>query len=246
MVETQQVVPYCHNRSILDPKEQLPAQASNKETQQTSKLCTGVCRFSCGCPLPPDVFPSQMHCCLQIQAALKGICLELYSRGQIVSSLMIASIFWSSAMLAGHSLGLAPAEHCQRTDILPHLKANVVTTKCWMTCSLLIINKFFEAKCPLARHFGPFTVFFYQIFQLYVDFNVMYVVTDISQQLSVLRINKWQCLYAHILPSHGNYSTRICQTYNHCQFSANGYNLQLQLKQQVFLDCSPGSQHYKG
>lgn len=81
-IENQHVVLYCSNKFRFRA-------ANKKGSQQTSKLCG----FGCGCPLPPDVFPSQTHCCLQIQPALKGLCLELYSRGHTVSNLLIASIF---------------------------------------------------------------------------------------------------------------------------------------------------------
>lgn len=104
----------CCHTAITDLVRPFWTPNSRSHQQQTKsyKFCTTVCGFGCGCPLPPDVFPSQIHCCLQIQASLKGLCFELYSRGHMVSNLMIASIFLSSAILSAHPFGLAPAECC--------------------------------------------------------------------------------------------------------------------------------------
>lgn len=61
--------------------------------------------------------------------------------------------FKSSPILPGHPFGLTPAERCKRTDILPHLKANVVRTNCWMTHAPSLYWQVLWCKVPFGKTF---------------------------------------------------------------------------------------------
>lgn len=113
---------------------------NRKRSRQSSKLWTSVCEFGYGCWLPPDVFPSQMHCCLLKQAALKELSLKLYSRGHVVTNLMIASIFLLFRHFVRSSIwaltcwvlledwhSASPQSHCCYHKLLNDL----LTTTCW-------------------------------------------------------------------------------------------------------------------